>query len=42
MKPFIIPTILMDPWDDLDDFVTVSEESTADPNGDYTTPPDEF
>lgn len=42
MKPFIIPFIFADKWDELDDFVTASEESTIDPREGFTTPPDEI
>ncbi len=42
MKPFVIPSFFLDPWDDLDDIVTVSQSDETDSKGDYTTPPDEF
>lgn len=42
MKPFEIPSLFLEPWDELEDFVSVSQEDTSGSAGDYTTPPDEF
>lgn len=42
MKAFEVPLISFEPWDDLEDIFTVSQEDTAGSADDYTTPPDEF
>lgn len=42
MKAFVIPSFFLEPWDDLEDIISVSQPETSDPASDYTTPHDEF